>query len=158
MEIRSGDASRSPLAERVKFRKGHVPAYMISRAFIPPWSLVMRDRKLLDQTLPTKEAGTLVSPSRLFSRSRGGKVKNIVRPAVKDGSVVMELLQSVPSHQVSWRSPAAMDGQGICLGKKAVTRVSREAHLVSRKQRKGLRPALHASRDTSDAYDIAKAM
>ena len=60
MEIRSGDASRSPLAERVKFRKGHVPAYMISRAFIPPWSLVMRDRKLLDQTLPTKEAGTLV--------------------------------------------------------------------------------------------------
>lgn len=25
--------------------------YMISRAFIPPWSLVMRDRKLSDQTL-----------------------------------------------------------------------------------------------------------
>jgi hypothetical protein len=36
--------------------------YMISRAFIPPWSLVMRDRKLLDQTLPVTEAGTLVSP------------------------------------------------------------------------------------------------
>lgn len=49
----------------------------------------MRDRKLLDQTLPAKEAGTLVSPSRLLSRSRGGKVKNIVRSAAKDGSVVM---------------------------------------------------------------------
>jgi hypothetical protein len=37
--------------------------YMISRAFIPPWSLVMRDRKLSDQTLLVKAAGTLVSPS-----------------------------------------------------------------------------------------------
>jgi len=37
--------------------------YMISRAFIPPWSLAMRDRKLLDQTLPEKAIGTLVSPS-----------------------------------------------------------------------------------------------
>ena len=37
--------------------------YMISRAFIPPWSLVMRDRKLSDQTLLLKAAGTLVSPS-----------------------------------------------------------------------------------------------
>ncbi len=54
----------------------------------------MRDRKLLDQTLPAKEAGTLVSPSRLFSRSRGGKVKNIVRRAINNGSVVMEWLQS----------------------------------------------------------------
>jgi hypothetical protein len=62
MEILDGDASRGFLAERVKFRKGHVPQYMISRAFIPPWSLVMRDRKLLDQTLPVTEAGTLVSP------------------------------------------------------------------------------------------------
>jgi len=42
----------------------------------------MRDRKLLDQTLPVKEAGTLVSLSRLLSRSCGGKVKKIVRPAV----------------------------------------------------------------------------
>ena len=47
----------------------------------------MRDRKLLDQTLPVKEAGTLVSPSRLFSRSCGGKVKNIVRRAVNDIAV-----------------------------------------------------------------------
>jgi hypothetical protein len=93
----------------------------------------MRDRKLLDQTLPAKEAGTLVSPSRPLSRSRGGKVKDIVRPAVNDGSAVMELLQSVPSDQVSWRSPAAMDGQGICLEKKAVTRVSREAYLVGKR-------------------------
>jgi hypothetical protein len=47
---------------KVEFPKGHVPPYMISRVFIPPWSLVMRGRKLLDQTLlPTrKEAGTLV--------------------------------------------------------------------------------------------------
>jgi len=37
--------------------------YMISRAFIPPWSLAMRDRKLSDQTLPVKAVGTLVSPS-----------------------------------------------------------------------------------------------
>jgi len=78
----NGDASRSLLAERVKFRKGHVPAYMISRAFIPPWSLVMRDRKLLDQTPPVKEAGTLVSLSRLLSRSCCGKVKKIfTRPS-----------------------------------------------------------------------------
>ena len=60
----------------------------------------MRDRKLLDQTPPVKEAGTLVSLSRLFSRSCVGKVKKIVRPTVNDGSVVMGLLQSVPSHQV----------------------------------------------------------
>ena len=26
---------------KVIFPKGHVPRYMISRAFIPPWSLVM---------------------------------------------------------------------------------------------------------------------
>ncbi len=56
----------------------------------------MRDRKLLDQTPPLKEAGTLVSLSRLFSRSCGGKVKKIVRPTVNDGSVVMRLRQSVP--------------------------------------------------------------
>jgi len=37
---------------KVIFPKGHVPQYMISRVFIPPWSLVMRGRKLLDQTLP----------------------------------------------------------------------------------------------------------
>jgi hypothetical protein len=36
-------------------------SYMISRVFIPPWSLVMRDRKLLDQTLRVTAAGTLVS-------------------------------------------------------------------------------------------------
>lgn len=40
--------------------------YMISRAFIPPWSLAMRDRKLSDQTLPVKAVGTLVSPSIRF--------------------------------------------------------------------------------------------
>jgi hypothetical protein len=47
---------------KVIFPKGHVPQYMISRVFIPPWSLVMRGRKLLDQTLPPrrKKAGTLV--------------------------------------------------------------------------------------------------
>lgn len=51
-----------PPVRKAKLPKGHVPQYMISRAFIPPWSLVMRGRKLLDQTLlPTrKEAGTLV--------------------------------------------------------------------------------------------------
>ena len=60
----------------------------------------MRDRKLLDQTPPVQEAGTLVSLSRLFSRSCGGKVKKIVRPAVNNGPVVMESIQSVPSYQV----------------------------------------------------------
>jgi len=50
-----------PPVGKAKFPKGHVPQYMISRAFIPPWSLVMRGRKLLDQTLPLKAAGTLVS-------------------------------------------------------------------------------------------------
>lgn len=50
-----------PPVGKANFPKGHVPQYMISRAFIPPWSLVMRGRKLLDQTLPLKAAGTLVS-------------------------------------------------------------------------------------------------
>ena len=50
-----------PPGGKVKLPKGHVHQYMISRAFIPPWSLVMRGRKLLDQTLPLKAAGTLVS-------------------------------------------------------------------------------------------------
>lgn len=50
-----------PPVGKAKFPKGHVPRYMISRAFIPPWSLVMRSRKLSDQTLPLKAAGTLVS-------------------------------------------------------------------------------------------------
>ena len=40
---------------KVKFPKGHVPQYMISRVFIPPWSPVMRGRKLLDQTLPDRK-------------------------------------------------------------------------------------------------------
>lgn len=52
--------TKSPVG-KAKLPKGHVPQYMISRAFIPPWSLVMRDRKLLDQTLLLKAAGTLVS-------------------------------------------------------------------------------------------------
>jgi hypothetical protein len=42
-----------PPVGKVKFPKGHVPQYMISRVFIPPWSLVMRGRKLLDQALPS---------------------------------------------------------------------------------------------------------
>jgi len=46
---------------KFKFPKGHAPQYMISRVFIPPWSLVMGGRKLLDQTLlpRRKKAGTL---------------------------------------------------------------------------------------------------
>lgn len=47
----------------------------------------MRDRKLLDQTPPVKEAGTLVSLSQLLSRPCGGKVKKIVRPAVNHTAV-----------------------------------------------------------------------
>jgi len=52
--------------------------YMISRAFIPPWSLVMRDRKLLDQTLLAKAAGTLVSPSAqiyIFAAAKSRKLR-----------------------------------------------------------------------------------
>ena len=47
---------------KVTFPKGHALQYMISRVFIPPWSLVMGGRKLLDQTLSLREkkAGTLV--------------------------------------------------------------------------------------------------
>ena len=62
--------------------------YMISRAFIPPWSLVMRDRKLLDQTLPVRAVGTLVSPSILIIRSGGGKVTKIFYTA--DGAARKE--------------------------------------------------------------------
>jgi len=51
------------LPSGLKSEKAMYLQYMISRAFIPPWSLVMRDRKLSDQTLPVKAAGTLVSPS-----------------------------------------------------------------------------------------------
>ena len=80
----------------------------------------MRDRKLLDQTLPLKEAGTLVSPSRPFSRSCGGKVKKIVRLTVDDGSVVMGLFQSVPSRQVFGGRPP---------------RNGRSGHLPRRKKR-----------------------
>jgi len=55
--------NEASLSSGLNSEKGMYLSYMISRAFIPPWSLVMRDRKLLDQTLPVKAAGTLVSPS-----------------------------------------------------------------------------------------------
>jgi hypothetical protein len=84
----------------------------------------MRDRKLLDQTPPVKEAGTLVSLSRLFSRSRGGKVKKILYPTVNDGSVVMKSLQSVPSHQVFGGRPPQWTVRASAWEKNAVIRVS----------------------------------
>ncbi len=58
-----------PPVGKAKFPKGHVLQYMISRAFIPPWSLVLRGRKLLDQTLPLKAVGTLVSLLERFTES-----------------------------------------------------------------------------------------
>ena len=93
----------------------------------------MRDRKLLDQTLPVKEAGTLVSPSRPLSRSCGEKVKNIVRSAVNDGSVVMASLQSVPSRQVFGGHPQKWTVRASAWEQKSVTRVSREAYLVGKR-------------------------
>jgi hypothetical protein len=112
----------------------------------------MRDRKLLDQTLPLKEAGTLVSPSWPFSRSCGGKVKKIVRLTVDDGSVVMGLFQSVPSRQVFGGRPPQWTVRAFASEKKAATRVPREAYFVSRKQGKGLCPALHEIRATLMTY------
>ena len=50
-------------ASGLNSKKAMYHQYMISRAFIPPWSLAMRDWKLSDQTLPAKAVGTLVSPS-----------------------------------------------------------------------------------------------
>ena len=55
--------NEASLSSGLNSEKAMYLQYMISRAFIPPWSLVMRDRKLSDQTLPVKAAGTLVSPS-----------------------------------------------------------------------------------------------
>ena len=55
--------NEASLPSGLKPEKAMYLQYMISRAFIPSWSLVMRDRKLSDQTLPVKAAGTLVSPS-----------------------------------------------------------------------------------------------
>lgn len=52
--------------------------YMISRVFIPPWSLVMRDRKLSDLTLPVKAAGTLVSPSARFYDHAAAKSRKLL--------------------------------------------------------------------------------
>jgi hypothetical protein len=61
-ELWIGSAWQRLLASGLNSKKA-MYQYMISRAFIPPWSLAMRDRKLLDQTLPGKAIGTLVSPS-----------------------------------------------------------------------------------------------
>ncbi len=55
--------NEASLSSGLSSKKAMYHAYMISRVFIPPWSLVMRDRKLLDQTLRAQAAGTLVSPS-----------------------------------------------------------------------------------------------
>src|SRR6476646_8533000 len=55
--------NEASLSGGLNSKKAMYHQYMISRAFIPPWSLVMRDRKLSDQTLLVKAAGTLVSPS-----------------------------------------------------------------------------------------------
>ena len=48
--------------------------YMISRAFIPPWSLVMRDRKLSDQTLPSTGSRNPSFPFAEIIQSCGRKV------------------------------------------------------------------------------------
>lgn len=55
--------NKASLSSGLSSEKAMYHTYMISRVFIPPWSLVMRDRKLLDQTLRAQAAGTLVSPS-----------------------------------------------------------------------------------------------
>ena len=44
--------NEASLSSGLNSEKAMYHPYMISRAFIPPWSLVMRDRKLSDQTLP----------------------------------------------------------------------------------------------------------
>jgi hypothetical protein len=61
--------NEASLSSGLNSKKAMYHQYMISRAFIPPWSLVMRDRKLSDQTLPVKAAGTLVSPSQQTQQS-----------------------------------------------------------------------------------------
>jgi hypothetical protein len=65
-ELWSGSTWQRLLASGLNSKKAMYHQYMISRAFIPPWSLAMRDRKLSDQTLPVQAAGTLVSPSERF--------------------------------------------------------------------------------------------
>ena len=47
--------NEASLPSGLKSKKAMYLQYMISRAFIPPWSLVIRDRKLLDQTLPVRQ-------------------------------------------------------------------------------------------------------
>ena len=58
-----------PPVGKAKFPKGHVPQYMISRAFIPPWSLVMTKPETLGPDTSRKEAGTLVSRYNLLEDS-----------------------------------------------------------------------------------------
>jgi len=68
--------------------------YMISRAFIPPWSLVMRDRKLSDQTLLVKAAGTLVSPSKRSYDLAAAKSRKLPTQQPVNSSIRMWLCQS----------------------------------------------------------------
>jgi hypothetical protein len=70
--------NEASLSSGLNSEKAMYLSYMISRAFIPPWSLVMRDRKLSDQTLRVTAAGTLVSPFSAIVQSCVSKVTELM--------------------------------------------------------------------------------
>ena len=73
--------NEASLSSGLNSEKAMYHEYMISRAFIPPWSLVMRDRKLSDQTLLAKAAGTLVSPSARSYNLAAAKSRKLATPS-----------------------------------------------------------------------------
>ena len=72
--------NEASLSSGLNSEKAMYHQYMISRAFIPPWSLVMRDRKLSDQTLPRKGSRNPSFPFAAILRSCRTKVTKIAHP------------------------------------------------------------------------------
>src|SRR5688572_15678692 len=79
MEVHNEASSSSGLnSEKAMYHQ-----YMISRAFIPPWSLVMRDRKLSDQTLPCRGSRNPSFPFTAILRPCCSKVTKIAHRILK---------------------------------------------------------------------------
>jgi hypothetical protein len=66
--------NEASLSSGLNSEKAMYHQYMISRAFIPPWSLVMRDRKLSDQALPPRGSRNPSFPFTMILQSCGRKV------------------------------------------------------------------------------------
>ena len=79
--------NEASLSSGLNSQKAMYHQYMISRAFIPPWSLVMRDRKLSDQTLPSKESRNPSFPFTAILRPCRTKVTKLASPQPANSSV-----------------------------------------------------------------------